>query len=146
MKSWYWLCLIFSNYQLIWHVLWFDCRSDVLLRQLESLNARELLARIVIDEAHCVSQWGHDFRPDYQVLVWTLKSYSILCHRLLAVLRQPILLNVQGLGILKQKFPNTPVLALTATATASVKEDVVQALGLVNCIIFRQSFNRPNLW
>nr|KYP63184.1 ATP-dependent DNA helicase hus2/rqh1 [Cajanus cajan] len=92
-------------------------KSDVLLRQLDNLHVRELLARIVIDEAHCVSQWGHDFRPDYQ-----------------------------GLGILKQKFPNTPVLALTATATASVKEDVVQALGLVNCIIFRQSFNRPNLW
>ncbi|XP_050375562.1 ATP-dependent DNA helicase Q-like 4A [Argentina anserina] len=92
-------------------------KSDYLLRQLESLNARQLLSRIVIDEAHCVSQWGHDFRPDYQAL-----------------------------GILKQKFPDTPVLALTATATASVKEDVVQALGLVNCIIFRQSFNRPNLW
>ncbi|KAG4980911.1 hypothetical protein JHK82_034157 [Glycine max] len=91
-------------------------RSDNLLRHLDNLHFRELLARIVIDEAHCVSQWGHDFRPDYQ-----------------------------GLGILKQKFPNTPVLALTATATASVKEDVVQALGLVNCIIFRQSFNRPNL-
>ncbi|KAK3016325.1 hypothetical protein RJ639_007305 [Escallonia herrerae] len=91
-------------------------KSDVLLRHLESLHAREALARIVIDEAHCVSQWGHDFRPDYQ-----------------------------GLGILKRKFPNTPVLALTATATASVKEDVVQALGLVNCIVFRQSFNRPNL-
>ncbi|BAT86759.1 hypothetical protein VIGAN_05006800 [Vigna angularis var. angularis] len=92
-------------------------KSDNLLRHLENLHFRELLARIVIDEAHCVSQWGHDFRPDYQ-----------------------------GLGILKQKFPNTPVLALTATATASVKEDVVQALGLVNCIVFRQSFNRPNLW
>ncbi|KAK2393062.1 DNA helicase [Trifolium repens] len=91
-------------------------RSDALLRHLESLHVRELLSRIVIDEAHCVSQWGHDFRPDYQ-----------------------------GLGVLKQKFPNTPVLALTATATASVKEDVVQALGLVNCIVFRQSFNRPNL-
>ncbi|KAL6176388.1 hypothetical protein ACLB2K_053022 [Fragaria x ananassa] len=92
-------------------------KSDFLLRKLESLNARQLLSRIVIDEAHCVSQWGHDFRPDYQAL-----------------------------GILKQKFPDTPVLALTATATASVKEDVVQALGLVNCIVFRQSFNRPNLW
>ncbi|XP_051146387.1 ATP-dependent DNA helicase Q-like 4A [Andrographis paniculata] len=91
-------------------------KSDALLRQLESLHARDSLARIVIDEAHCVSQWGHDFRPDYQ-----------------------------GLGILKQKFPTIPVLALTATATITVKEDVVQALGLVNCVIFRQSFNRPNL-
>ncbi|XP_042507105.1 ATP-dependent DNA helicase Q-like 4A isoform X1 [Macadamia integrifolia] len=91
-------------------------KSDVLLRHLESLHARESLSRIVIDEAHCVSQWGHDFRPDYQ-----------------------------GLGILKKRFPKTPVLALTATATASVKEDVVQALGLVDCVVFRQSFNRPNL-
>ncbi|KAL8160427.1 LOW QUALITY PROTEIN: hypothetical protein V2J09_001964 [Rumex salicifolius] len=91
-------------------------QSDSLLRRLDNLYSGELLARIVIDEAHCVSQWGHDFRPDYQ-----------------------------GLGILKQKFPNTPVLALTATATHVVKEDVVQALGLVNCVVFRQSFNRPNL-
>ena len=51
----------------------------------------------------------------------------------------------QHLGLLKQKFPETPVLALTATATASVKEDVVQALGLANCVVFKQSFNRPNL-
>ncbi|KAJ7531759.1 hypothetical protein O6H91_14G057500 [Diphasiastrum complanatum] len=91
-------------------------RSDYLFRNLESLHRRELLARIVIDEAHCVSQWGHDFRLDYQ-----------------------------GLGVLKQKFPTVPLMALTATATLSVKEDVVQVLGLTKCIIFRQTFNRPNL-
>lgn len=91
-------------------------RSDNLLRHLESLHRRDLLTRIVIDEAHCISQWGHDFRPDYQ-----------------------------GLGIFKQMFPKIPLLALTATATTSVKEDVVQALGLVNCVVFKQTFNRSNL-
>nr|GEU62132.1 ATP-dependent DNA helicase Q-like 4A isoform X1 [Tanacetum cinerariifolium] len=110
------LCSGHCSYKLLYVTPEKVAKSDVLLRQLENLYARELLDRIVIDEAHCVSQWGHDFRPDYQ-----------------------------SLGILKQKFLNTPLLALTATATASVKEDVVQALGLVDCIIFRQSFNRPNL-
>ncbi|KAJ0800851.1 putative DNA helicase [Helianthus annuus] len=110
------LCSEHCIYKLLYVTPEKVAKSDFLLRQLENLHARELLDRIVIDEAHCVSQWGHDFRPDYQ-----------------------------GLGILKQKFPKIPVLALTATATASVKEDVVQALGLVDCIIFRQSFNRPNL-
>ncbi|XP_023643239.1 ATP-dependent DNA helicase Q-like 4B [Capsella rubella] len=106
-----------SKYKLLYVTPEKVAKSDSLLRHLESLNSRSLLTRFVIDEAHCVSQWGHDFRPDYQ-----------------------------GLGVLKQKFPNIPVLALTATATASVKEDVVQALGLANCVVFRQSFNRPNLW
>ncbi|KAI7728903.1 hypothetical protein M8C21_012297, partial [Ambrosia artemisiifolia] len=104
------LCSGHCRYKLLYVTPEKIAKSDALLRQLENLYARELLDRIVIDEAHCVSQWGHDFRPDYQ-----------------------------------QKFPNIPVLALTATATASVKEDVVQALGLVDCIVFRQSFNRPNL-
>lgn len=91
-------------------------KSESLLRILEDLYRRERLARIVIDEAHCVSEWGHDFRPDYR-----------------------------GLKVLREKFPDVPILALTATATILVKEDVVRALGLRNCIVFMQSFNRPNL-
>ncbi|XP_057247838.1 ATP-dependent DNA helicase Q-like 4A isoform X2 [Beta vulgaris subsp. vulgaris] len=110
------LCSDTCRYKLIYVTPEKIAKSDVFLRHLEKLYSLESLSRIVIDEAHCVSQWGHDFRPDYQ-----------------------------SLGILKQKFPTTPVLALTATATAVVKEDVVQALGLANCVVFRQSFNRPNL-
>ena len=70
----------------------------------------------MIDEAHCVSQWGHDFRPDYKEL-----------------------------GQLKEKFPNIPMIALTATATKKVEIDVINNLNIQNCRVFRQSFNRPNL-
>ena len=81
-----------------------------------SLHRRKKLARIVIDEAHCVSQWGHDFRPDYK-----------------------------SLGEFRKLFPGVPVMALTATATENVKIDVIQHLGMDGCKIFTQSFNRPNL-
>lgn len=74
------------------------------------------LALFAIDEAHCVSQWGHDFRPDY--------------------LR---------LGALHERWPGVPRIALTATATVQTREEIVQRLGLQGARRFVSSFDRPNI-
>uniref|UniRef100_A0A665VCX7 RecQ-like DNA helicase BLM n=1 Tax=Echeneis naucrates TaxID=173247 RepID=A0A665VCX7_ECHNA len=90
--------------------------SNKLISALQHLYERGLLARFVIDEAHCVSQWGHDFRPDYKRL-----------HEL------------------RQKFPNVPMMALTATATPRVQKDILNQLNMTRPQVFTMSFNRTNL-
>lgn len=91
-------------------------QSDVILNFLIDINKKGLIGRFVIDEAHCVSQWGHDFRPSYK-----------------------------NLHILKQFFNNVPLMALTATATEKVQNDIAVALKMNDCMVFKMSFNRPNL-
>ncbi|XP_061781212.1 recQ-like DNA helicase BLM isoform X2 [Nerophis lumbriciformis] len=90
--------------------------SNKLICALQNLYERTLLARFVIDEAHCVSQWGHDFRPDYK-----------------------------RLNELRQKFPKVPMIALTATATPRVQKDILNQLNMTRPQIFTMSFNRANL-
>ena len=74
------------------------------------------LRLIAVDEAHCISEWGHDFRPDYRAL-----------------------------SDLRRQFPQTPVMALTATATERVRQDIVEQLGLFDGAQFVSGFDRANL-
>uniref|UniRef100_A0A674J4I9 ATP-dependent DNA helicase n=1 Tax=Terrapene triunguis TaxID=2587831 RepID=A0A674J4I9_9SAUR len=78
------------------------CSSGRLISALKNLYERDLLARFVIDEAHCVSQWGHDFRQDYK-----------------------------RLNMLRQRFPSVPMMALTATANPRVQKDILNQLEML---------------
>lgn len=92
-------------------------KSQKLQSALSYLHERgRTISRVAIDEAHCVSQWGRDFRPDYKEC-----------------------------KLFKQMFPDVPVIALTATATDTVRTDAIHQLGLKNVVQFKTSFNRPNL-
>ncbi|HEX3952884.1 MAG TPA: DNA helicase RecQ [Stellaceae bacterium] len=75
------------------------------------------IALFAIDEAHCISQWGHDFRRDYQAL-----------------------------GILKQSFPDIPLMALTATADEATRRDIAEKLHLQEARLFAAGYDRPNLF
>ncbi|KAF1484546.1 hypothetical protein FQV08_0008491, partial [Pygoscelis antarcticus] len=92
------------------------CASSRLMSALENLYDRKLLARFVIDEAHCVSQWGHDFRKDYK-----------------------------RLNMLRKKFHSVPMMALTATANPRVQKDIQNQLEMLKPQVFTMSFNRHNL-
>lgn len=72
---------------------------------------------VAIDEAHCISEWGHDFRPEYR-----------------------------NLKTIIDKIADVPVIALTATATPKVQDDIQKTLGMNNALVYKESFNRPNLF
>ncbi len=86
------------------------------LAQLDSLYERGMLALFAIDEAHCVSQWGHDFRPEYRALT-----------------------------VLHERYGTVPRIALTATADALTRADIVERLQLQDARQFVSSFDRPNI-
>jgi len=78
---------------------------------------RQTISFVAIDEAHCISEWGHDFRPEYRNLKHIIKQID-----------------------------NVPVIGLTATATEKVQEDILKTLGISDAKTFKASFNRPNLF
>ncbi|MEE6477392.1 hypothetical protein FKM82_011497 [Ascaphus truei] len=92
-------------------------KSKLFMSRLEKAYQAGCLSRIAVDEVHCCSQWGHDFRPDYKLL-----------------------------GILKRQFPGSPLIGLTATATSSVLKDAQKILCVQKPVTFTASFNRPNLF
>lgn len=96
---------------------------------MRDLARRKQLARFVVDEAHCVSHWGHDFRSDCK--------YQAQCRVWLTIDLK--------LGDLRLEYPGIPIMALTATAQVKVQEDIIRSLRIPDCAVFQQSFNRPNL-
>ena len=98
------------------HIKLLYISPERLLTELDAWAADMNISLIAIDEAHCISQWGHDFRPEYS-----------------------------RLSQLKQRFPKVPIMALTATADRLTRDDIVKQLHIPDARMFIASFNRPNL-
>ncbi|KAH3763432.1 ATP-dependent DNA helicase recQ [Pelomyxa schiedti] len=84
---------------------------------MKEMNSKRPITLFAVDEAHCVSEWGHDFRPDYRQL-----------------------------NLLRESFPHVPIMALTATATPRVRADIIEQLHMKDPILIMGTVNRPNLF
>jgi len=95
-----------------------SCALDYIRRHLTIVHEQRELARIAVDEAHCISEWGHDFRTSFKELRW-----------------------------FRESFPDVPVMCLTATATPRVRQDIIRTLGLneEKMKVFAMTTGRPNL-
>ncbi|RMZ91958.1 hypothetical protein DV736_g790, partial [Chaetothyriales sp. CBS 134916] len=94
------------------------CTFDRFRKIVTTIHRQGQLIRVAIDEAHCISEWGHDFRTAYKELGWFKKTLN---------------------------FPSLPVMAVTATATKQVREDIYNFLGLRSVLCFNASSARPNI-
>ncbi len=91
--------------------------ESLIKEEYASFLQRQKISFVAIDEAHCISEWGHDFRPEYRNLKEIIK-----------------------------RIDNVPIIALTATATEKVQEDILKTLSITDATTFKASFNRPNLF
>uniref|UniRef100_V5GRG9 ATP-dependent DNA helicase n=3 Tax=Ixodes ricinus TaxID=34613 RepID=V5GRG9_IXORI len=91
-------------------------KSKRFMAKLEKAYQKGCFSRLAIDEVHCCSQWGNDFRPDYKYL-----------------------------GIMKRQFPKVPIMGLTATASATIVADIQKMLSIEDCVVLRAPLDRPNL-
>lgn len=90
---------------------------------LDSLHCRGKLARLVIDEAHCVSHWGHDFRFVFIICVY----FIFITYKHNVLIFRP---DYKRLGEFRGRYPGVPIMALTATATPRVRQDVLHQLNI----------------
>jgi ATP-dependent DNA helicase RecQ len=102
---------IYGNYKLL-YLSPERLQNELVLARLRQMN----ISLIAVDEAHCISQWGHDFRPAYR-----------------------------NIASFRENFSDIPCIALTATATKNVQDDIVNQLAMQEAVIIRDSFERKNL-
>lgn len=95
--------------------------AHAILGRVQEASACGHICAVAVDEAHCVSQWGHDFRPSYLQLKLLRQDPQLGC------------------------FGNVPFAALTATVTKELRADIIDSLGLTSPVVLQHSFNRPSL-